>query len=150
MGNSHFTNISLHCLSYRSFLVHHTEGFSWQKSYKAFPTVMCLTKRRLMHICFLAFWNTQFSQEITLRSMHCSTQFPNTNLVLVFLILKFRYEARALVSLLAIKQKPTIFSCYELQQTQATYFPVLVNYRFSNLLNKNLHPKFSHILWTKI
>lgn len=65
--------------------------------------------------------------------MHCSAQFPNINLVLVFLILKFRYEATALLSLLTIKQNPTIFSCYELQRTQTTSFPVLVNYRFSDL-----------------
>lgn len=59
--------------------------------------------------------------------MHCSTQFPNINLVLVFLILKFRYEATALLSLLTIKQKIIIFCCYELQQTQTTSLPVLVN-----------------------
>lgn len=72
--------------------------------------------------------------------MHCSTQSSNINLVLVFLILKFRYEATALVSLLTIKQNPNIFSSYELQQTQTTSFPASVNCRFSDLLNKILYP----------
>lgn len=76
-----------------------------------------------------------------LQSTHCSTQFPNIKQVLVFLILKSRYEAIALMSLLTIKKTPNVFSFYELQQTQTTPFPVLVNYRFSDLLNKNLHLK---------